>query len=242
MAQPDRKTKLGERDHVLLAVLYNIGARIAEALNVRRSDIRLDSPAQVRVCGKGRKERISPLWPETVELLVAFLKRNPVAPDEVIFRNRYGNPLGASGVRFRLEQYIQAATHKVLGSAKKEFHPTLCGTQLQFTCLPRALMSPSSRTGWVTSAWTRQTFTHKPTWRQSGGPSKRLMVCCGRRPHLVGIGMPICWHGSTPSEPVAHRKGDIAPTCRWPVRRNYGEQEPSWALSSKHLRRFAAHN
>ncbi len=80
MAQPDRKTKLGERDHVLLAILYNTGARIAEALNVRRSDIRLDSPAQVRVCGKGRKERISPLWPETVELLDAFLKRNPVAP------------------------------------------------------------------------------------------------------------------------------------------------------------------
>ena len=123
MAQPDRKTKLGERDHVLLAVLYNTGARIAEALNVRPSDIRLDSPAQVRVCGKGRKERISPLWPETVELLVAFLKRNPVAPDEVIFRNRYGNPLGASGVRFRLKQYLQAATQKAPRLSEKRVSP-----------------------------------------------------------------------------------------------------------------------
>ena len=123
MAQPDRKTKLGERDHVLLAVLYNTGARIAEALNVRRSDIRLDSPAQVRVCGKGRKERISPLWPETVELLDAFLKRNPVAPDEVIFRNRYGNPLGASGVRFRLKRYLQAAAQKVPRLSEKRVSP-----------------------------------------------------------------------------------------------------------------------
>ena len=123
MAQPDRKTKLGERDHVLLAVLYNTGARIAEALNVRLSDIRLDSPAQVRVWGKGCKERISPLWPETVELLVAFLKRNPVGLGEVIFRNRYGNPLGASGVRFRLKRYLQAAAQKAPRLCEKRVSP-----------------------------------------------------------------------------------------------------------------------
>jgi site-specific recombinase XerD len=123
MAQPDRKTKLGERDHVLLAVLYNTGARIAEALNVRLSDIRLDSPAQVRVWGKGRKERISPLWPETVELLVTFLKRNPIGPGEVIFRNRYGNPLGASGVRFRLKRYLQAAAQKAPRLSDKRVSP-----------------------------------------------------------------------------------------------------------------------
>lgn len=46
MNQPDRKTKLGERDHVLLALIYNSGARISETLRVRRSDIRLDPPAQ----------------------------------------------------------------------------------------------------------------------------------------------------------------------------------------------------
>jgi integrase len=227
MAQPDRKTKLGERDHVLLAVLFNTGARIAEALNVRLSDIRLDSPAQVRVWGKGRKERISPLWPETVELLVAFLKRNPVGPGEVIFRNRYGNPLGASGVRFRLKRYLQAATQKVPRLSEKRVSPHTLRHTAAVTCLPRASMPPSSGTGWATLAWTRQTFTHKPTWRRNDRPSKKLMVCCGRRRHLVGSGTPICWHGSTPSEPVAHGQGDIVPTCRWPVRRNYGEQKRS---------------
>src|ERR1035441_8881853 len=49
MAQPDRKTKLGERDHVLLAVLYNTGARIAEGLNTRPSEIRLDAADRKRV-------------------------------------------------------------------------------------------------------------------------------------------------------------------------------------------------
>ena len=123
MDQPDRKTKLGERDHVLLALLYNSGARISEALQVRPNDIRLDPPTQVRLYGKGRKERICPLWPETAELVATFLKRNPAGPDEAIFRNRYGNPLGTSGVRFRLKRYIQAAAQKVPRLSEKRVSP-----------------------------------------------------------------------------------------------------------------------
>jgi site-specific recombinase XerD len=54
LKHPDRTKPEGQRDHVLLAFLYNTGARIQEALNVRPLDIRLDSPAQVRLFGKGR--------------------------------------------------------------------------------------------------------------------------------------------------------------------------------------------
>jgi site-specific recombinase XerD len=71
LKKPDRSKPEGQRDHVLLAFLYNTGARIQEALNVRPLDIRFDAPAQVRLLGKGRKERIYPLWPETVALLRA---------------------------------------------------------------------------------------------------------------------------------------------------------------------------
>ena len=65
LAQPDRSKLEGARDHVLLAVLYNTGARIQEALSLSPQAIRLESPFQVRLLGKGRKERICPLWPET---------------------------------------------------------------------------------------------------------------------------------------------------------------------------------
>jgi len=107
--QPDRNNKLGQRDHLLLAVLYNTGARISEALRLCRRDIRLDTPPQVRLYGKGRKERICPLWLETANLLVAFFKHNSVGPEEPIFRNRYGQPLRAAGARFRLKQHVQNA-------------------------------------------------------------------------------------------------------------------------------------
>ena len=109
LAQPDRTSATGQRDHALLALLYNTGARIEEALSLTPTAIHLDAPAQVRLLGKGRKERICPLWPETASLIAALLRREPRGKEEPIFVNRYGQPLHASGVRFRLRQYVASA-------------------------------------------------------------------------------------------------------------------------------------
>ncbi|MDH3209146.1 MAG: site-specific integrase [Burkholderiaceae bacterium] len=121
--QPDRKCVEGQRDHALLSFLYNTGARIQEALDVCPAAIRFEAPMCVRLFGKGRKERICPLWPETVALLKALRKRQPCADDEPVFVNRYGLPLGASGVRFKLAQYVQTAAHAVPTLASKKVSP-----------------------------------------------------------------------------------------------------------------------
>jgi site-specific recombinase XerD len=123
LAQPDCSRIEGQRDHVLLAVLYNTGARIQEALNITPRALRLESPFQVRLFGKGRKERICPLWPETGALLKALLKRRPRGEAESIFVNRYGCPLGSAGVRFKLSQYVAAAEKKVPSLASKRVTP-----------------------------------------------------------------------------------------------------------------------
>lgn len=52
LAQPDRSTIEGQRDHALLSFLYNTGSRIQEALEVCPRAIRFDSPACVRLYGK----------------------------------------------------------------------------------------------------------------------------------------------------------------------------------------------
>lgn len=123
LAQPDRSTLEGQRDHALLAFLYNTGARIQEALDVRPDALRLEAPAQVRLTGKGRKERLCPLWPETAALLRALLQRTPRHPDQKIFVNRYGEPLGASGVRFKLGQYVIRARKKTSSLVAKHVSP-----------------------------------------------------------------------------------------------------------------------
>lgn len=109
LAQPDQSTLEGMRDHALLSFLYNSGARIQEALDMCPEAIRFDSPSCVRLTGKGRKERLCPLWPETVMLLKKLLERQPRAQDQRLFVNRYGEPLSASGVRFKLAAYVKAA-------------------------------------------------------------------------------------------------------------------------------------
>ena len=123
LAQPDRTSLEGQRDHALLCFLYNTGARIQEALDVCPQAIRFESPAHVRFLGKGRKERFCPLWPETLDLLKALLKRQPRADTEPIFVNRYGEPLGASGFRFKLNQYVCAAAQKVCSLRSKKVTP-----------------------------------------------------------------------------------------------------------------------
>jgi site-specific recombinase XerD len=123
LRQPDRSTPEGQRDHALLAFLYNTGARIQEALSLCPNNIRLASPAQVKLFGKGRKERVCPLWPETATLLAALLKRKPRPDDEPLFVNRYGQPLGAAGVRFKLAQYVQTAGKELPSLRKKRVHP-----------------------------------------------------------------------------------------------------------------------
>ena len=106
-----------------VSFLYNSGARIQEALDLCPGAIRFETPSCVRLRGKGRKERICPLWPETVLLLKKLLERQPRAPNERMFVNRYGEPLGASGVRFKLTAYVEAAAKTVPTLRSKHVTP-----------------------------------------------------------------------------------------------------------------------
>jgi len=111
LAQPDFTTFSGRRDTVLLSLLYDTGARVQELINLRKRDIRLDSPAHIRLFGKGQKIRFVPLVTNTVKLLKIHLKdRKLMAPendDEPLFVNRSGQPFSRSGVRYILNKYVE---------------------------------------------------------------------------------------------------------------------------------------
>jgi integrase/recombinase XerD len=104
LEQPDRNTALGYRDYALLLFLYNTGARVSEALGVQAGDLHLNRPRQVRLHGKGGKERICPLWAETAAVLQKLLLRQ-ASSDSPIFRNARGRPLSRDGVAYLLDKY-----------------------------------------------------------------------------------------------------------------------------------------
>jgi integrase/recombinase XerD len=69
LAAPDAATWTGQRDRLLILLLYNTGARISELIGIRRGDV--DTSAQaVHLHGQGRKERVVPLWKRTAQRLV----------------------------------------------------------------------------------------------------------------------------------------------------------------------------
>ena len=80
--QPDRSTRQGVRDSVLLSVLYDTGARVQELVTLRMCDINLTEPASVRLTGKGRKSRLVPLMPSTVKLLRLYMKSEGLVEDK----------------------------------------------------------------------------------------------------------------------------------------------------------------
>ena len=122
---PDRATPDGRRDHALLLALFNTGARVQEILDLRPCDLQLVRPLQVRLRGKGRKERVCPLWPQTAEILRALLAERGVDPaaTQPLFRNRRGEPLTRFGVRYLLRKYAGAAQAAVTTLGAKRVHP-----------------------------------------------------------------------------------------------------------------------
>lgn len=120
----DRNTVNGERDYVLLALLYDTGARVQELLNLKPSDFRLERPAFVRITGKGRKERICPLLPQTARLVGRFIaEQRPAADDSPCFVNRYGRALSRHGVRYLLRKHLSVASQKTPGMNRPGISP-----------------------------------------------------------------------------------------------------------------------
>jgi site-specific recombinase XerD len=122
---PDRTTPDGRRDRTLLLALFNTGARVQEILDVRPCDLQLVRPLQIRLRGKGRKERLCPLWPQTAEMFRALLTERGLEPSatQPLFRNHRGEPLTRFGVRYLLRKYARIAQPVATTLATKCVHP-----------------------------------------------------------------------------------------------------------------------
>lgn len=113
------------RDFVLLIFLFNTGARVSEAVGLQACDLRLTSPASVLLRGKGRKERVCPLWPETAHALRTHLERQGTGLHEArsVFLNHRSHPLTRFGVRVILQKQLSQAVRKSPTLKDKRLHP-----------------------------------------------------------------------------------------------------------------------
>jgi site-specific recombinase XerD len=123
MGQPGL-TWSSQRDHLLLAMLYNTGARVTEIVQLRVADVVLDSAACVHLQGKGRKLRSVPLWKSTVLEIRAWLRANPqLRPEAALLPNREGHAMTRCNVAQRLGLAVARATIDQPSLAKKQVSP-----------------------------------------------------------------------------------------------------------------------
>jgi site-specific recombinase XerD len=115
---------LSQRDHLLLGLLYNTGARVSEIIGVHVADVVLDGAACVHLSGKGRKQRSVPLWRSTVREVRAWLKHNPqLRATSALLPNRNGEAMTRSNVTQRLSLAVRVAAKSTSGLTQRHISP-----------------------------------------------------------------------------------------------------------------------
>ena len=113
-----------QRDCLLMALMYNTGARVSEVIGVKVSDVMLDASACVHLHGKGRKDRSVPLWRSTVKSVRQWLKINPeLGPTSALLPNRCGEAMTRSNVTQRMALAVQAAIKTMPSLEKRAISP-----------------------------------------------------------------------------------------------------------------------
>ena len=105
----DLSTNIGQRDRLLLEMLYATGVRVGELVNIKVSDIDLGR-RNILILGKGNKERYVTYGDYCDEILKLYLNEGRVLlntkDSDYLFLNKNGGNLTERGVRFILDNLI----------------------------------------------------------------------------------------------------------------------------------------
>jgi integrase/recombinase XerD len=119
----DHTTWIGRRDHAMLNLAVQTGLRVGELIELRRTDVVLTTGAHVRCQGKGRKQRITPLTPQAVATLRAWLAERKGQPTDPLFPSRRGGKLSADAVQFLVAKYADLAQQRCPSLRSKHVTP-----------------------------------------------------------------------------------------------------------------------
>jgi site-specific recombinase XerD len=123
LAAPDQRTWSGRRDHALILLAVQTGLRLSELTSLRPDDLHVGTGAHVRVIGKGRKERCTPLSKNTRVVLAAWVREPPLVPDQPLFPNARGGTLSAHGVQYLLAKHVAVASDACPSLKRKRVSP-----------------------------------------------------------------------------------------------------------------------
>ena len=109
---PPANDPMGLRDRAILETMYSAGLRISETVGLNDSDLDL-TEGIVRIRGKGKRERLSPLGSFAVRAVRRWLQVRRLHPslsngaNRPVFVNRFGRRLTTRSVARMLEKYLR---------------------------------------------------------------------------------------------------------------------------------------
>ncbi|WP_439673113.1 Putative integrase/recombinase y4rC (plasmid) [Cupriavidus necator] len=123
---PDQATWSGRRDHAFILVAVQTGLRLSEMTGLRREDLVVSTGAHLRVTGKGRKERCTPLAKQTLAVLKTWLREPQRGDGNVVFPNAAGEQMSVHGVQYILNKHREVASRTC---------PSLLSKRISVHCL-----------------------------------------------------------------------------------------------------------
>lgn len=134
---PDPRALDGIRDRAMLHVACAAGLRVSELVGLRLDGLLFDPRLSIRVLGKGRRERVLPLWKETATALRTWLAVRGHSPAPQVFLNALGLPMTRSGFEYILERHVRTAAQRCPSLHGKRVSPHV----LRHTCAMLALQA-----------------------------------------------------------------------------------------------------
>jgi site-specific recombinase XerD len=134
---PPPATRTGNRDRAMLHVCFVAGLRVSELVGLKVDDITFDPRPCIRVLGKGRRERILPLWKQSGVVLRAWLavRGNAAVPE--LFLNARGEAMTRAGFEYVLRKHVGTARNSCRSLTKKRVSPHV----LRHTCAMQTLQA-----------------------------------------------------------------------------------------------------
>ncbi len=123
LAAPNAGTWLARRDRTLLLVGVQTGLRVSELIGLNCQHVVLGTGAHVRCLGKGRKQRCTPLRPETARMLEAWLHERRGLPEDPVFPSIRGGRLSRDAVERLITKYTQGAERTCPSLKRKNVSP-----------------------------------------------------------------------------------------------------------------------
>ena len=123
MDAPDIGTASGVRDRAMLHLAYTAALRVSELTSLTIDRLSHPNLDMVHVMGKGRRERVLPLWKQTRSVLRNWLAIRPAVHGNHLFLSARGQPMSRHGFAYRLNVHATAAKSVVPSIGSKRVTP-----------------------------------------------------------------------------------------------------------------------